>query len=156
MSDEQTTETADDQTTSDAQQAPEDHEAHQDQHEDNGAQEDAQEQEQEGDTFPRSYVEQLRGENARYRQRAQRADELAHRLHRSLVAADGRLADPTDLEFADEHLDDEQALTAAVDELLDRKPHLAARKPRGDVGQGAVSGGTDSVDLAALLRAGAN
>ena len=29
------------------------------------------------DTFPRSYVEQLRQENGKYRQRAQRADELA-------------------------------------------------------------------------------
>lgn len=107
------------------------------------------------ETFPKSYVQKLRDENARYRQRAQRSDELAHRLHRALVAADGRLADPTDLEFDDGHLEDSEVLTAAVDELLRTKPHLAARKPAGDIGQGA-SGGNSTVDLAGLLRAGAN
>lgn len=108
--------------------------------------------EEEPDTFPRSYVEDLRQENGKYRQRAQRTDELAQRLHTSLVAATGRLADPSDLEYSEAHLDDEEALTAAVDELLARKPHLGARKPRGDVGQGASRSG-DSVDLAGLLRA---
>lgn len=92
-----------------------------------------------GDSFPREYVEKLRQENGRYRQRAQRADELAHRLHRALVAADGRLQDPTDLEFADEHLDDDAALASAIADLLQHKPHLAARRPVGDVGQGATS-----------------
>lgn len=107
--------------------------------------------EEEADTFPRSYVEELRQENGKYRQRAQKTDELAQRLHTSLVAATGRLADPTDLEFNEAHLDDEEALTAAVEDLLARKPHLGARKLRGDVGQG-VTGSSGSVDLASLLR----
>ncbi|WP_218220236.1 hypothetical protein [Nesterenkonia sp. Act20] len=111
---------------------------------------------EEGEQFPRSYVEKLRDENAKYRQRAQRADELAHELHRSRVEATGRLADPTDLEFSDEHLNDADKLTAAIDELLTRKPHLAARKPSGNIGQGSVTHGTSTVDLAGLLRAGAN
>lgn len=110
------------------------------------------EDEDEQDTFPRAYVEKLRQENGKFRQRAQRADELAHRLHTSLVAATGRLADPTDLEYADDHLDDPEALTAAVEALVAAKPHLAARRPRGDVGQGATAGG-GTVDLAAMLRA---
>ena len=56
----------------------------------------------EAETFPREYVEQLRNENARYRQRAQQADELAHRLHVELARATGRLADPTDLPFEEQ------------------------------------------------------
>lgn len=106
----------------------------------------------EDETFPRSYVERLRSENAKYRQRAQRADELAERLHRELVARTGRLADPADLPYDDTHLDDPEALTAAVDALLEAKPHLASRKPSGAIGQGAVSVADGSVDLAGLLR----
>jgi hypothetical protein len=104
------------------------------------------------DMFPRSYVEKLRDENAKYRQRAQRSDELAERLHTALVAATGRLHDPTDLQFNEEHLDDEASLEAAIDDLLERKPHLASRKVQGDIGQGATTA-TQSVDLAGLLRA---
>ena len=37
----------------------------------------------------------------------------AQRLHTELVRATGKLADPTDLEFAEEHLDDPDALAAA-------------------------------------------
>ena len=109
---------------------------------------------EEPDTFPRDYVEKLRDENARYRQRAGKADDLARRVHRLQVAATGLLADPDDLEFNEDHLDDEEALTAAIEDLLARKPHLAARRPRGDVGQGITD--TGPVDLAAVLRRAAN
>ncbi|HNP58460.1 MAG TPA: hypothetical protein PK331_12370 [Gordonia sp. (in: high G+C Gram-positive bacteria)] len=112
---------------------------------------EAEEVDEQADTFPRSYVESLRQENGKYRQRAQRADELAHRLHRALVEADGRLHDASDLEFADEHLDDAEALTAAVDALLAAKPHLSARRPTGDIGQGAATTAGD-VDLLGMLR----
>lgn len=104
----------------------------------------------EPETFPRSYVEELRQENGKYRQRAQKADDLAHRLHTALVERTGRLADPTDLPFDDAHLDDADSLTAAIDELLEHKPHLATRKVSGDIGQGASS--TRTVDLAAIMR----
>ena len=113
--------------------------------------EQEEETEEEPETFPRAYVEELRQENGKYRQRAQRADDLAARLHTELVRATGRLADPTDLPFAEEHLDDADALSSALDELLAAKPHLASRRPRGDVGQG-VSGAADTVDLAGILR----
>lgn len=103
----------------------------------------------EPDTFPRSYVEQLRQENGKYRQRAQRADELAQRLHRALVEKSGRLQDPTDLPFDETHLEGDN-LTAAIDELLAKKPHLAARRVAGDVGQGASVGKGD-VSLLGLL-----
>src|SRR5690625_2183445 len=104
------------------------------------------------DSFPRSYVEKLRDENAKYRQRAQRSDELANRLHTALVTATGALQDPTDLAFNEDHLDDPEALQQAIDELLAQKPHLAARRPRGDVGQGQT-GTSNTVDLAEMLRA---
>ena len=55
--------------------------------------------EAEPETFPRSYVEELRQENGKYRQRAQKADTYAQRLHTELVRATGKLADPTDLPF---------------------------------------------------------
>ena len=96
------------------------------------------ESESEPDTFDRAYVEKLRQENGKYRQRAQRADDLAHRLHTALVEQTGKLADASDLPFDEKHLDDADSLTAAIDELLTAKPHLAARRVAGDIGQGAT------------------
>jgi hypothetical protein len=104
------------------------------------------------DNFPRSYVEKLRRENAHYRDKAKRSDDLAQRLHTSLVAATGRLQDPSDLTFDEAHLEDEAALEAAIDDLLTRKPHLASRRPHGDIGQGVTGGNDSEVNLAELLR----
>lgn len=109
---------------------------------------------EEPDTFPRDYVEKLRDENARYRQRAGQADELAQRLHRLMVERTGRLADADDLPFDQAHLDDEKALNTAIEDLLARKPHLAARRVVGDVGQGVTDNAP--TDLAAILRRAAN
>lgn len=113
---------------------------------------DEPQSEAEPETFPRSYVEDLRQENGRYRQRAQQADQYAQRLHTELVRATGQLADPTDLPFNADHLDDSDKLASAITDLLARKPHLANRRPMGDIGQGAMSGEAASVDLAAILR----
>ncbi|WP_348727427.1 hypothetical protein [uncultured Mycolicibacterium sp.] len=94
----------------------------------------------EPETYPASVVKDLRDKNAKYRTRARdaeaRADSLAERLHAELVRADGRLADPADLPSNAEHLDDAEALTAAIDALLAERPHYAARKVTGSVGQG--------------------
>jgi len=106
----------------------------------------------EPDTFPREVVENLRKENGKYRQRAQRGDAYAQRLHGELVKATGRLADPSDLEFDEAHLDDPEALAAAVDELLARKPHLASRKPVGDIGQGNRGGSSEPFSLLQMLK----
>ena len=107
------------------------------------------------ETFPREYVEKLRQEAADARVKAKKADELAQALFVARVAATGRLAEPTDLPFNADLLDDAQQLTAAIDALLDAKPHLANRTPRGNIGQGPTGADTGTVDLAALLRAGA-
>lgn len=105
------------------------------------------------DTFPKAYVQQLRKESAGYRERAGQADQLAQRLHSALVAATGRLADPTDLPFDAEHLDDADKLAAAIDELVARKPHLKSRRVVGDVGQGVGAPKAEDVSLADMLRA---
>ncbi len=75
------------------------------------------------------------------------------------AAATGKLADATDLPFSDDLLDedglvDSEKVQDAVEDLLARKPHLAARRPRGDVGQGARPERQEE-GLAALLRRGA-
>ena len=112
---------------------------------------DSSDDEQEPDTFPRSVVEKLRKENAGYREKAKKSETYARELFHARVAATGRLADPDDLPFDEDLLDDRDALLGAVEDLLARKPHLASRTPRGDVGQGQT--GTDEgVDLAGILR----
>ncbi|MFN8102746.1 MAG: hypothetical protein U0Q20_14310 [Mycobacterium sp.] len=108
--------------------------------------------ETEPDTFPRHVVEELRKENGRYRKRAGQADELAQRLHTELVRATGRLADPSDLPFLEENIDDPDKLDAAIDVLLEAKPHLATRKPAGDIGQGNRGGAPQPVSLLQMLR----
>lgn len=105
------------------------------------------------DTFPREYVEKLRKENATYRERAKRSDELAHRLFNSLVAADGRLADPNDLEFDETLLNDPDAMAAAIGDLVARKPGLKARQFGGDVGAGARGAAKQPpADLISIIR----
>lgn len=108
-----------------------------------------------GDTFPRDYVLKLRDENAKYRQRAQDRDELAKQLHTALVTATGRLQDPSDLAFNEDHLRDLPKMVAAIDDLLATKPHLASRKPAGDIGQG-VSVASDTFSLLGALRTNAS
>ena len=115
--------------------------------------EEPQEQ-QEPDTFPRAVVEDLRKEAAKYRDRAKAADDLRTALWEARVAATGRLADPTDLALPDDADPlDPEAVDAAVDALLARKPHLAARAVAGPVGAGESGGNDDYVDLAGILRA---
>lgn len=104
------------------------------------------------ETFPRDYVVNLRKESAGYRDRAKRADDLAQRLHTALVDATGRLADSRDLPFDAAHLDDPEALQEAIQSLLTERPHLASRKPMGDIGQGATSE-PEAFGLGGLLRA---
>lgn len=104
---------------------------------------DTQEGSQDGDpeeepqqTFDRKYVESLRKESAKYRDKAKRAEELEKRLHRSLIAQDGRLADPDDLEFNPDHLDNPDALSDAIANLVAKKPGLRAQRLSGDIGAG--------------------
>lgn len=105
------------------------------------------------ETFPRSYVEKLRKSEAKYRERAKRADALAEQLHTALVKLDGRLADPEDLEFNEDHLEDPDALAEAISDLVARKPGLRAQQLGGDVGAGARgSKPKPPADLISLIR----
>lgn len=101
------------------------------------------------DTFTREYVTGLRQESARYRTRA---NELAETLWRERVAALGLLADPTDLPYDQAALDDPEAIRAAADELLARKPHLRTRRITERAGQGEGSAG-ETVSLTGIMRA---
>ena len=101
----------------------------------------------------KSEVGKLRREAANYRTRLreseQRADELARELVAARIRESGRLADPTDLD-PDPALLEDGALDAAIDDLLERKPHLKARS-FGDVGQHDRAA-SDGVSLGSLLR----
>ncbi len=112
----------------------------------------------EPESFDREYVQKLRDEAAGHRVKAKRTDALNARLATAQAALTGKLADPTDLPFTDNLLDDdglvdEDKVRAAVDDLVKRKPHLAARRPTGNVGQGARPE-TATFGLAELLRRG--
>lgn len=110
------------------------------------------------DTFDRAYVERLRRESGDHRRRARDAervaDELRAQLWRERVDALGLLADPGDLPFDADLLDDPDGIRAAVDALLDERPHLRTRRIRARIGQGEGSP-TTGVSLSALLRGGA-
>ena len=102
------------------------------------------------DTFDRPYVEKIRAEAAASRVRVK---DLEAKLHRLMVAQDGSLADPADLEFDPSHLEDPEALASAIAALLEQKPHLKARRfEPGAAAQGAKSGASGSVDLAGMMR----
>lgn len=101
------------------------------------------------DVFPRSYVEELRKENADYRTKA---DKLAKRLHTELVKATNRLENPADLAYDAEHLDGPDKLTAALDALLADRPYFAKRVVKGDAGQGPRGNSAGGATFADLLR----
>lgn len=105
----------------------------------------------EPETFPAEYVRQLRKEAADSRAKAKRADAYAHELFTARVGALGKLHDPADMPFDAELLDDPAKLTAAVDQLVERKPYMARQTLAGNVGQGATPS-TPSVSLIDALR----
>lgn len=100
------------------------------------------------DTFPREYVERLRTESGAHRTRAR---DLASELHGLRVQSLGLLADPTDLPYS-EGLDSVEAVKAAAEALIEKKPHLRARKVGGDIGQHHETGGGQSLGLLGRMR----
>lgn len=111
-----------------------------------------------GDTFPRAYVQELRQESQQYRQQARAAEEALQPLQQQLwearVTATGLLADPTDLPMPDgADPTDAEAVTEAVTELLQRKPHLRARVAYGDMGQHQQGDTAESFSLMGTMQA---
>jgi hypothetical protein len=107
--------------------------------------------------FDLEYVTKLRSEAAEGRVKAKRADGLARQAVKALAAKDGRLIDVDDLAFDGAFLDDDglvdsEKVSAAIAELVERKPHLAAKRPTATVPQGARPE-PERVDLHAMLRA---
>ena len=80
-------------------------------------------------------------------------ESLARRLHTELVRADGRVSDPADIPFDPAHLDDQAALTAAIDAAIESRPGIRARQYGGDIGAGNRGGSQrPPVDLIQLMR----
>lgn len=107
-------------------------------------------------TFDATYVERLRTEAADYRVKAKRADALARQVVEAYVEGAGRLHDPADLPWSDDYLDgdglvDTDKVRAAIDDLITRKPYLAARRPVEPLPQGARPEPA-RVNLATILR----
>lgn len=109
------------------------------------------------DQFPRPYVERLRARSAGYRTRATvaeaRTGELEQALYAERVRALDLLADPADLPYDAEALEDPAALRAAVEDLVARKPHLRRRGVAGaETGAREQPDGSGSVSLLGLMR----
>lgn len=110
----------------------------------------------ENETFSREYVQELRSEAAEYRTRAKTADTLREALWAERVKADGRLVDADDLPMPDDADPlDADAVSAAVDALVEQKPHLKRRSAPAGVGQGLTDHQDDSVSLSSWLRGNA-
>lgn len=116
----------------------------------------SQSPEQGDGTYDAAYVAKLRQEAAESRVKAKRADALARQATRAITAHDGRLIDPDDLAFTDEFLDDDglvnsDRVVAAIESLIERKPHLAARRPNSTIAQG-VQPEPEAVSLLGLMQ----
>lgn len=111
---------------------------------------------EEEETFDRPYVEKLRKEAGDNRVKAKDQEETIDKLQRRLflneVKGLGKLADPTDLPYDAELVDDPDKLKEAVDDLLARKPHLGRRVPNGDAGLGVGSEHSSGVDILGMMR----
>lgn len=114
----------------------------------------------EGTTFDREYVQRLRSESAGHRKRAKDAEDAMEGLRRELwgyqVAATGLLADPEDLPFDAEAAGDPEAVKAAAEALIERKPHMRRTGTGGPLPDAAGKApGAGGVSWSSLLRGGA-
>lgn len=125
--------------------------------------------------YPAEIVQNLRREAADRRRKArdadqarQAADDRVAQLSERLIAASvaqhaTTLADPADLlahvDAADltddDGMPDPAKITSSATALLVKKPHLASRRPAGDIDQGARSDAREAVDFADVLRGAA-
>lgn len=114
----------------------------------------------EGTTFDREYVQQLRSEAAGHRRRATEAEQAVEGLRRKLwsheVAALGLLADPEDLPYDSEAAGDPEAVKAAAEALIARKPHMARTSTSGPLPDAADrEPSPGGISWSAMLRGGA-
>lgn len=121
---------------------------------DSGPAEDDTERQHESDS---EALDKARREAKNLRDRAKtaeaRVDELSRTVFALKVTALDKLADPGDFDYDADLIDDDEALAAAVDELISRRPHYAKpRKPNGSVGQGQRGNNTGPQNFSSLLR----
>lgn len=113
--------------------------------------------EQDDDGSDSTPLQRARRDAAKYRRRLRDTESRLESLQRELFTArvreTGRLADPTDMPFDPELLDDDDGLTEAIDALTEAKPHLKARA-FGDIGQREVDR-RPAVSIGSILRANA-
>lgn len=112
------------------------------------------------DAFDRAYVKRLRARSAGYRTRANAAEGRVSELERALfterVRALDVLADPADLPYDPDALEDPDALRAAVTDLVAKRPHLRRRGVAGgETGAREQHDSADPVSLLGLMRGGA-
>jgi len=127
-------------------------------------------------TFDADYVRKLRDEAAGHRTARRELEQRVEQLQAQVDGyrqqdfdrtitelADGRLADPRDLlahvdrdELTTDDGDpDPERVTAAIDQLLDDRPHLRASRPRGDADGGSRgTPATRSPSFGDVLREG--
>lgn len=107
-------------------------------------------------TYSRADLQKLRADAAKYRTRAKDAeakvDELARALFAARVAATGKLANPAEVLFNADILDDADAINEAVDAAIAERPYIRARRIAGDVGQGPRGENTAPTDFSGLFR----
>ena len=121
--------------------------------------EDEDEDSTDADTFPRAYVSRLRARSAGYRTRANEAEARTEALEGALfterVRALDVLADPSDMPFSAELLEDPDALRDAVAALVNKSPHYRRRGTA--TGTGAHDSSTPPrapVSLLGMMRHG--
>lgn len=150
----------DDETTEDRDQGEQSRRLSEDRDDpDAGPGDEDEDEDHDGDTFPRPYVERLRARSAGYRTRATAAEartsELEQALYTERVRALDVLADPTDLPYDPEALDDPDALRTAVDDLVAKRPHLRRRGVAdSSTGHREQHDGTEPVSLLGIMRGG--
>lgn len=102
--------------------------------EDTAVEEPAQAAPERVETFSADYVAKLRAEAAEARVRAKVADTANAHLLAAFAETDGRLRDVEALSYSDDLLGDDGLVdrgkvSAAIDDLLTRKPFLQRPKP---------------------------
>ena len=117
-----------------------------------------EDEDEDGDSFPRSYVKRLRERSAGYRARAKTAEGRVTELERALfterVRALDVLADPADLPYDGDLLEDPDAMRSAVDALVRERPHYRRRGTADPSSTGSRhrSSPSDTVSLSAIMR----
>lgn len=97
----------------------------------------------------------LRSEAKGLRDRAKAAealaDDYARRLFAARVSATGLVANPAEIPFNGDLLDDDDALNTAIETAITERPYIRSRKAAGIIGQGVKGDPTVPQDFSSLF-----